>query len=906
MTMLVVEFREIGQRMTAAQPDNSSLRPHGGSHAVHFYENDDELSARVAAFIGEALQAGEPAVIIAAQSHRQQFIARLAAMNVDVEAERTAGHLTILDAAATLEKFMVGNAPDRELFTRVVGSLIESIGTRGNRRMKVRAYGEMVDLLWQSANQSAAIALGEMWTDLGAVYPFDLLCAYAMATLALGTADTGVREICDEHSHVMVAASPDGGAAPSEAVRDVRQPARDLAAEIARRKQAETALRTSVRELKRAQAEERERAVRSKQLADDLSETIRVNELFIGVLAHDLRAPLTAIITAGELIRKREAVSPEGRNAKVLARLLSSGERMSRMIEQLLDFTRLRVGGGFAIEPRDADLASLARQVVDELDDSYPDCAVDVRQAGDTRGTWDADRLCQVISNLVANAFQHGVPAAGIRVFIDGSVPDAVRVQVHNMGTIPPALIGQIFDPLTGGQRRRDRSRGLGLGLFITKRIAEAHGGDVTVSSNEADGTTFTLAIPRVADGAVAQEALARAGAAAPRENINLAALAQDQLRESQTRFRLLVEAVKDYAIFMLDPNGRVVTWNAGAERIKGFEAREILGHHFSEFYSDEEVRSGKCERELEEAARVGRFEDEGWRLRKDGTKFWANVVITALRSENGELVGYAKVTRDLTERRRLEEERLSLAKAAEAIRLRDEFLSLAAHELKTPLTVLQLQLDTLNDRMDDSGHRVAKKLQRAAQSGERLALLVESLLDVSRIATGRFALEIKEFDLVESINRVVDGLRPSAERARCEMSVISHEPIIGAWDRLRLEQALTNLLANAIKYGAGAPVVVSMGREGDGVVLEVRDHGPGLPEGELARIFRRFERAASIHNYGGLGLGLYFIQAIVDAHGGSVTATNATDGGARFQITLPLRTTIVAADGEMQPVDVN
>jgi PAS domain S-box-containing protein len=427
------------------------------------------------------------------------------------------------------------------------------------------------------------------------------------------------------------------------------------------------------------------------------------------------------------------------------------------------------------------------------------------------------------------------------------------------------------------------------------------------VSSNETDGTTFTLSVPRFADAVATEAALSHGPTLAPGENVNLAALAQEQLRETQTRFRLLVEAVKDYAIFMLDPSGRVVTWNAGAERIKGYAAREILGHHFSEFYDDEEVRSGKCERELEEAARDGRFEDEGWRIRKDGTKFWANVVITALRTENGELVGYAKVTRDLTERRRLEEERLSLAKATEAIRLRDEFLSLAAHELKTPLTVLQLQLDTLNDRMDDSGQRVAKKLQRAAQSSERLALLVESLLDVSRIATGRFALDIKEFDLVEAVNRVVDGLRPSADRARCEMSVVSGEPIIGSWDRLRLEQALTNLLANAIKYGAGAPVIVSAGREGDAVVLEVRDHGPGLPEGELARIFQRFERAASIRNFGGLGLGLYFIQAIVDAHGGSVTATNASDGGARFQITLPLRTTVPVADEDLQqPVDVN
>jgi len=892
--------------MTSAQPDNPSRQPPGGSHAVHFYEDDDELSSRVAAFIGEALQASEPAVIIASPRHRRQFIERLTAMNIDVEAQRTTGNLTILDAAATLGRFMVGPSPDRELFTRVVGSIIDSASTRADRSVKVRAYGEMVDVLWRDANQSGAVALEEMWTDLGSIYAFDLLCAYAMAGFVAAPASAGVRAICGAHSQVTVAEAPDV-TAPSPVNADASRRARELAAEIARRKQVELALRSSVEELKRAQAAERERAARAKQLADDLSETIRVNELFVGVLAHDLRAPLTAIMTAAGLIKKREAAAPEGRNAKALGRILSSGERMARMVEQLLDFTRLRVGGGIAIEPRGADMAALVRQIVDELDASYPDCAVDIREIGDTHGAWDADRLSQVISNLVANAFQHGVPAAGVRVLVDGSLPDLVRVQVHNMGAIPPALVPRIFEPLTGGQRRRDRSQGLGLGLFITHRIAEAHGGAVEVSSNETDGTTFTLSVPRVAEAVAAEAALSHGPTAAPGENVNLAALAQDQLRETQTRFRLLVEAVKDYAIFMLDPSGRVVTWNAGAERIKGYAAREILGHHFSEFYDDEEVRSGKCERELEEAARDGRFEDEGWRIRKDGTKFWANVVITALRTESGELVGYSKVTRDLTERRRLEEERLSLARATEAIRLRDEFLSLAAHELKTPLTVLQLQLDTLNDRMDDSGQRVAKKLQRAAQSGERLALLVESLLDVSRIATGRFALDIKEFDLVEAVNRVVDGLRPSADRARCEMSVVSAEPIIGAWDRLRLEQALTNLLANAIKYGAGAPVVVSAGREGDAVLLEVRDHGPGLPEGELARIFQRFERAASIRNFGGLGLGLYFIQAIVDAHGGSVTATNASDGGARFQITLPLRTTVPAADGDLQrPVDVN
>src|SRR3954468_7733583 len=248
--------------MTAAQPDSPSRQPHGGSHAVHFYDNDDELSSRVAAFIGEALQASEPAVIIASPHHRQQFIERLTAMNIDVEAERISGNLTILDAAATLGRFMIGPSPDRELFTRVVGSIIESASTRADRSVKVRAYGEMVDVLWRDANQSAAVALEEMWTDLGSIYPFDLLCAYAMAGFVAAPASAGVRAICGEHSEVTVAGPSDGNA-PSLVSADVDQRSRELAAEIARRKQVETALRSSVQELKRARAAERERAARA-------------------------------------------------------------------------------------------------------------------------------------------------------------------------------------------------------------------------------------------------------------------------------------------------------------------------------------------------------------------------------------------------------------------------------------------------------------------------------------------------------------------------------------------------------------------------------------------------------------------------------------------------------------------
>jgi hypothetical protein len=363
----------------------------------------------------------------------------------------------------------------------------------------------------------------------------------------------------------------------------------------------------------------------------------------------------------------------------------------------------------------------------------------------------------------------------------------------------------------------------------------------------------------------------------------------QEQLRLSEQRFRLLVESVKDYAIFMLDPRGYVMTWNAGAERIKGYRAEEIIGQRFTRFYPEQEVLSGKCDRELVEALREGRYEEEGWRIRKDGSRFWANVIITAIHDSAGRHLGFAKVTRDLTERRKLEEERLRVAQAQEALRLRDEFLSIASHELKTPLTALQLQLHSLRERVDSLDGRMATKLDRAARSSERLVELVEALLDVSRLASGRFELHPQSFELTEAVQEVVERLREAAKHAGCELSLKLNGALPGTWDRLRIEQVLTNLLSNAIKYAAGAPIEVVLSREGDTAVIEVSDRGPGIPEEALPRIFDRFERAAEMRHYGGLGLGLYVVREIVKAHHGMVTVHNRPGGGACFTVRLPL-----------------
>jgi PAS domain S-box-containing protein len=362
-----------------------------------------------------------------------------------------------------------------------------------------------------------------------------------------------------------------------------------------------------------------------------------------------------------------------------------------------------------------------------------------------------------------------------------------------------------------------------------------------------------------------------------------------DELLKSEERFRLLVEGVEDYAIFMLDPLGHVATWNSGAERIKGYAAKEIIGRHFSLFRVEAERQAGRCEQELETATRVGRFEEEGWRLRKDGSLFWANMVLTAIRNPAGELVGFAKVTRDLTDRRRLEEERLQRAHAEEAVRLRDQFLSIASHELRTPLTAVQIDLQGLQERLGEGDDRTAKRLGRAVRNADRLVALVDSLMDVTRIAVGKVALKTSSMDLAETTAQVVDSFRESAAKAGCALSFVTAGQISGRWDRLRLEQVILNLLSNAFKYAAGTPVTLAVSVQAGDAVLEVADRGPGVPEADLARIFGRFERAASPRHYGGLGLGLYLSREIVEAHGGTIEARNPPGGGACFTIRLPL-----------------
>jgi PAS domain S-box-containing protein len=366
-----------------------------------------------------------------------------------------------------------------------------------------------------------------------------------------------------------------------------------------------------------------------------------------------------------------------------------------------------------------------------------------------------------------------------------------------------------------------------------------------------------------------------------------------EALRRSEERLRLLVDSVKDYAIYMLSPEGLIVSWNGGAERLKGYRADEIIGQHFKRFYTQPDIEAGKPETELRVAALEGRYEDEGWRIRKDGTQFWANVVVTALRDANGQIAGYAKVTRDLTERRNAEEDRLRRARAEEALRVRDEFLSIASHELRTPISTLRLQADSAVRLMQKGEgavpyQRVLERMQKVGGEVERLERLVHDLLEVTRITSGRIALRAGDADLATLTTSVLERLAEHLESAGCPVTFRTEGDTSGYWDADRLDQVIVNLLTNAAKYGRGTPIEVDLIGHDDTVEMRVRDRGIGIPADHLQTIFERFERAADVKHYGGFGLGLWIARQLVEAHRGTIRAESVAGQGATFVVVLP------------------
>ncbi|MGE0868443.1 MAG: ATP-binding protein [Kofleriaceae bacterium] len=359
------------------------------------------------------------------------------------------------------------------------------------------------------------------------------------------------------------------------------------------------------------------------------------------------------------------------------------------------------------------------------------------------------------------------------------------------------------------------------------------------------------------------------------------------QLRGAEERYRLMVENIRDYAVFMLDAAGNVLSWNPGAQRLVGYEESEILGQPIDRFFIAEDRAQGVPHDALRSAAEHGSHLGEGFRLRRDGSRFWALCTLDRIGSLEA-LIGFSAIVRDVTEKKQL------LDDLQQAVRARDEFLSIASHELKTPLTTMELQLESLRKLRFKDAHarlsdpKVDRKLETLQRQAERLAILVDNLLDVTRITSGRLDLRMERFDLREAIDTVLARMRESIQRAGCTVSVRSAGQIEGQWDRLRLETMIANLMSNAIKYGATKPVELVTEVDGEVARLRVRDHGIGISPEQQTRIFERFERAVPEQHYGGFGLGLWIVGQIVEAHGGTVRVESTLGQGSSFTVELP------------------
>jgi PAS domain S-box-containing protein len=370
-----------------------------------------------------------------------------------------------------------------------------------------------------------------------------------------------------------------------------------------------------------------------------------------------------------------------------------------------------------------------------------------------------------------------------------------------------------------------------------------------------------------------------------------------ETIRHGGRIYQLMVDSVRDYAIFMLDPAGYIASWNRGAERIKGYTADEIIGRHFSVFYPKVEVDAGKPAYELEVAAAQGRFEDEGIRLRKDGTVFWANVIITAVRDTDGTLIGFAKVTRDLTERRAAQQKAVAdarrLAESEAANTAKTEFLAAMSHELRTPLNAIGGYTDLLS--MGLGGPVTAEQhdyLERIRKSQQHLMGIISDLLNFSRIESGQVTYDIAPILLSHVLDLVLPMVETQTLAKGLKLRREASEPeAIALGDRAKVAQILTNVLSNAIKFtDADGEITVSITVTTATARVSIADTGSGIPSDKLESIFEPFVQLgrslSSAHE--GTGLGLAISRDLAYAMNGDLTVTSVEGVGSTFTLTLP------------------
>jgi hypothetical protein len=382
---------------------------------------------------------------------------------------------------------------------------------------------------------------------------------------------------------------------------------------------------------------------------------------------------------------------------------------------------------------------------------------------------------------------------------------------------------------------------------------------------------------------------------------------AEERLRESEEQFRLLVERVEEYAIYLLDPTGHVASWNSGAEKIKGYAASEIVGKHFACFYTDADVAAGRPQHNLELAARRGRVHDEGLRVRKDGSTFHADVVITALRDDKGTLRGFSKVTRDVSDQIRAREAEAEKIAAQRANKAKDEFLAVLSHELRTPLTPALAAASFMAENVAELPEKFTNDIHTIRRNVQLEARLIDDLLDLTRISTGKIELHLQRADAHavarEALNMAKSDLHRKGLRVTTHWAAKQHH----VWgDPIRLEQVFWNLINNAVKFTApSGELQIRTANENGRWLFEITDTGVGIDPERLGTLFNAFEQGDSdtARQFGGLGLGLAICKNLVDLHGGTISVTSrGRSCGTTARVVLDAYVEEPGTDSESEP----